>query len=205
MDHGSFVEICLHALKMSAVHDGERLVVLTQGDQRIEYADAFIAAGRRLGANIYHMRLPAAPAPGVWAVGDTGLATMPEAVEALKAADMVIDCIFLLFSAEQMAIQAAGTRILTVVEPPELLARMMPNPELREKVEMAAEILANAKVMRITSPHGTDVIYKLNTYPDRDGVRVHRPAGPLGPLAIRLRVYRRRRRRRGRANCGWAG
>ena len=37
-------------------------------------------------------------------------AAMPEAVEALKNCDMLIDCIFLLFSPEQFAIQAAGTR-----------------------------------------------------------------------------------------------
>ena len=55
--------------------------------------------------------------------------------------------------------------ILTAVEPPELLARMLPTQELREKVEIGADYLAKAKVMRITSPHGTDVTYKLNTYP----------------------------------------
>lgn len=30
MDHAGFTEICLHQLKMSGVHEGERLVVLTQ-------------------------------------------------------------------------------------------------------------------------------------------------------------------------------
>ena len=118
-------------------------------------------------------------------MGVNGLASMPEAVEALKQCDMLIDCMFLLFSPEQMAIQAAGTRVLTVVEPPELLARMMPNPLLREKVEAAGEILARAKEMRITSPNGTDVIYKLNTYPtvteyactDEPGRWDHWPSG----------------------------
>ena len=71
-----------------------------------------------------------------------------EAVEALKEADMLIDCVFLLFSPEQMAIQAAGTRVLTAVEPPELLARMLPTKELREKVEIAGELLAQALVRR---------------------------------------------------------
>lgn len=185
MDHGSFTEICLHQLKMSGVREGERLVVLTQGNERLNYADAFLTAGRMLGANIYHMRLPATPVTGVWAVGKTGLAAMPEAVEALKAADMLIDCVFLLFSPEQLAIQASGTRVLTVVEPPELLARMMPNEELREKVEIAGEILAKANVMHITSPHGTDVAYKLNAYPtvteygctDQAGRWDHWPSG----------------------------
>ncbi|RMX05679.1 leucyl aminopeptidase [Corticibacter populi] len=165
MDHASFSEICLHQLRMSGVRSGERLIVLTQGNSRLDYADAFMAAGQRLGAQMYHMRLPAPLPTDGWSVGVTGLAAMPDAVEALKNCDMLIDCIFLLFSKEQFAIQAAGTRILTAVEPPELLARMLPYPELREKVEIAATLLEQAKVMRITSPHGTDVTYRLGTYP----------------------------------------
>ena len=165
MDHASFTEICLHQLKMSGVRQGEKLIILTQGRDRLDYADAFMAAGQRLGADMYHMRLPAPLPTGGWNVGVTGLAALPEAVEALKRCDMLIDCIFLLFSPEQMAIQAAGTRVLTAVEPPELLARMLPYPELREKVEIAAGLLSQAKTMRITSPHGTDVTYKLDTYP----------------------------------------
>ena len=110
---------------------------------------------------------------------------MPDAVEALKACGMLIDCIFLLFSPEQMAIQAAGTRVLTAVEPPELLARMLPTKELREKVEIASNMLSRAKVMRITSSHGTDVTYRLNTYPtvaeyactDQPGRWDHWPSG----------------------------
>ncbi|WP_323768786.1 leucyl aminopeptidase [Marinovum sp.] len=185
MDHQSFTEICLHQLKMSGVKSDERLVVLTQGNERLDYADAFMAAGRILGANMYHIRLTAPPVSGAWAVGQTGLAALPDAVEALKACDMLIDCMFLLFSPEQFAIQAAGTRILTAVEPPELLARMLPSQELREKVEIGADYLARAKVMRITSPHGTDVTYKLNTYPtvaeyactDEPGRWDHWPSG----------------------------
>jgi len=185
MDHASFTDICLHQLKMSGVRKDERLIVLTQGNERLDYADAFMAAGRLLGARMYHMRLPAPPVAGAWAVGQTGLAALPEAVEALKACDMLIDCIFLLFSPEQFAIQAAGTRILTAVEPPELLARMLPTPEIREKVTIAGEMVSAAKVMRITSPHGTDVTYKLNTYPavteyactDEPGRWDHWPSG----------------------------
>ena len=185
MDHASFTEICLHQLTMSGVQSDERLIVLTQGNERLDYADAFMAAGRMLGASMYHMRLPAPPIIGEWAVGQTGLAALPDAVEALKNCDMLIDCIFLLFSPEQFAIQAAGTRILTAVEPPELLARMLPTQEIKEKVTIAGEMLSKAKVMRITSRHGTDVTYKLNTYPavteyactDEPGRWDHWPSG----------------------------
>jgi 2,5-dihydroxypyridine 5,6-dioxygenase len=185
MDRSIFTEICLHQLKMSGVHEGEKLIVLTQGNERHDYADAFMAAGQRLGANIYHLRLPTPLPTSGWNVGVTGLAAMPDAVDALKSCDMLIDCIFLLFSPEQMAIQAAGTRILTAVEPPELLARMLPTKEIREKVEIASKMLSDAKTMRITSPHGTDVTYKLNKYPtvaeyactDEPGRWDHWPSG----------------------------
>lgn len=42
MDQFSFTEICLHQLKMSGVHEGEKLIVLTQGNERLDYADAFM-------------------------------------------------------------------------------------------------------------------------------------------------------------------
>lgn len=166
MDQNLFNEICLQQLKLSAVIESETVAVLSRGNERAEYADAFLWATQQLGASSYHMRLPApSSASGAWAVGDSGLGTNPLAVEALKAADMVVDLTFLLFSKEQFAIQDAGTRILTAVEPAPLLARLMPTPELRERVEIGADLLANAQTMRITSPGGTDVTYRLGVYP----------------------------------------
>ena len=166
MDRNVLTEICLHQLTLSGVHEGEKVIVLSEGGERLDYADAFLAAGQRLGARMYHMRLPAPlPGNGAWAVGETGLAANPEAVEALKRADMVVDLIFLLFSPEQMAIQAAGARVLTAVEPASLLARLPPTKELRERVEVGEALLSNAKTLRITSRHGTDIVYKLGVYP----------------------------------------
>src|SRR5271169_6093487 len=89
MDRNVLTEICLHQLTLSGVHEGEKVIVLSQGSERLDYADAFLAAGQRLGARMYHIRLPAPlPGNGAWAVGETGLAANPEAVEALKQADM---------------------------------------------------------------------------------------------------------------------
>jgi 2,5-dihydroxypyridine 5,6-dioxygenase len=150
---------------MSGVHEGETISVLSQGSERLDYADAFLNAAQDLGARTYHMRLPELPPTGAWAVGQTALADNTEAVEALKQTDMLVDLIFLLFSKEQFAIQDAGTRVLSAVEPPELLARLMPTKEMRERVEVGAGLMAKAKTMRITSPHGTDVTYQLGKYP----------------------------------------
>ena len=160
------MDLCRIQLELSAVHEGETVVVLSQGAERLDYADAFLAAAQALGASAYHMRLPApARHAGAWEVGVSQLSRMPDAVAALKGADMVIDLIFLLFSKEQQAIQKAGVRVLTAVEPASLLARLIPTRELRERVEVGAELLSKAGVMRITSPHGTDIVYKIGTYP----------------------------------------
>lgn len=166
MDHNLLNDICLQQLTLSGVHEDETISVLTRGDERGDYADAFMWAAQKLGASTFHLRLPPpTSAAGGWAVGDSGLGTNPIAVDALKRTDMLVDLTFLLFSKEQFEIQGAGTRILTAVEPAPLLARLMPTKELRERVEVGAELLAKAGVMRITSPHGTDVTYRLGVYP----------------------------------------
>jgi len=159
-------DICLQQLTLSGVHEGETISVLTQGEERADYADAFMWAAQKLGAKTFHLRLPSpASASGAWAVGQSGLAGNQLAVDALKSTEMLVDLTFLLFSKEQFEIQAAGTRVLTAVEPAPLLARLMPTRELRERVEIGAELLAKAQSMRITSPHGTDVTYRLGVYP----------------------------------------
>ncbi len=194
MDRNALTEICLQQLTLSGVHEGEKVIVLSQGSDRLDYADAFLAAGQRLGARMYHLRLPApVPGNGAWAVGESGLAHNPEAVEALKRADMVVDLIFLLFSDEQMAIQAAGARVLTAVEPAPLLARLMPTTELRDRVEAAAAVLRAGQDAAHHQParHGRDL--PARRLPDGRRVWLHRHARPLGPLARRLRVHRRRR------------
>ena len=166
MDQNTFNTLCLQQLTLSGVNESETVAILSQGASRSSYADAFLWAAQQLGASAYHLRIAdAAPSSGAWAVGSSGLAEHPLAIQALKEVDMLIDLKFLLFSKEQFAIQAAGTRILTVVEPPELLGRLMPTKELRERVEIGQEILAKASSMRITSDGGTDVTYDLGMYP----------------------------------------
>jgi 2,5-dihydroxypyridine 5,6-dioxygenase len=166
MDRTMLTELCRRQLELCAVHEGETLVVLSQGNDRADYADAFLYAAKSMGALAYHMRMPEpGVSSGAWEVGASELQNNPRAVAALEQADIVIDLVFLLFSEEQFAIQRAGTRILTAVEPAPLLARLFPTKEIRERVEFGAELLAKAGSMRITSRQGTDVTYRLGVYP----------------------------------------
>jgi len=184
------VELCVRELRLCKVVPGETVAVLSQGDERRDYADAFLVAATRLGASTFHVRLPTVSGSldggaGAWTVGVTPLAGNRPAIEALKAADMVIDTIFLLFSPEQREIQGAGTRILLCMEPVDNLARMFPTEDLRRRVEAGQELLSQAKVLRFTNPAGTDVTYRLGAYPtmtqygytDEPGRWDHWPSG----------------------------
>jgi 2,5-dihydroxypyridine 5,6-dioxygenase len=164
-----FTDMCERMLALCRLTEGESFIVLSQGDERMEYVDAFMTAAQRLGAHVMNLRLPysssaTAGEVGVWTVGKTPLATNRPAVEILKGADMVVETLFLLFSDELTEIQRAGTRILTCIEPVDVLARLFPTPELKRRTDAAVEALASAQTLRFTNRVGTDVTYRIG-YP----------------------------------------
>lgn len=191
--NSEFIDLCMRELTLCGVHDDETVAVLSAGEERSEYVDAFLGAALGLGASAFHVRLPtgsgnvAADSGGGWEVGTTGLAGNRGAIEALKQADILVDLIFLLFSKEQLAIQESGTRILTCLEPVDNLERLLPTEELRYRVEAAGALLGRARQLRFTNRHGTDVTYELGVYPviteygytDTPGRWDHWPAGFL--------------------------
>src|SRR5439155_22351733 len=81
-----FTELCTNELSLCGVNEGEVVAVLSSGDERQDYADAFLQAAAGLGASTFQIRLPsgsgnvANDAGGAWAVGSTGLADNPGAV-----------------------------------------------------------------------------------------------------------------------------
>jgi 2,5-dihydroxypyridine 5,6-dioxygenase len=142
----------------------ETLVVLSEIDEQTDYATAFLKAAQSLGAPAFQLAVSkrVAEASGR---RTTSLSGNEPAVNVLKAADLVIDLVGLLWSSEQKEIQEAGTRILMCREPIEVIARMFPTPDLRRRVESAERRLSAAREMRIVSAAGTDVTYRLGTYP----------------------------------------
>lgn len=188
----SFVDMCRAELSLCGIAEGSTVAVLSQGNERPNYVAAFLQAARELGATTFHLRLDAQDSTldgdvGTWAVGETPLAGNRPAIEALKGVDLVVDTIFLLFSKEQMEIQASGTRVLACIEPIDHLREMFPGPRLRERVEFGGELLSSAQQLRFTNHHGTDVTYELGAYPvitqygytDTPGRWDHWPSGFL--------------------------
>lgn len=164
-----FQALCKKELALCKVKPGETVIVLSQGNDRLDYADAFVTAARALGAESFNLRLGNTSSvlngPAITEVGINPLAGNRAALEALKQADLVIDLVFMLWSDEQHEIQRSGTRILTCIEPRTLLTTMFPTEDQRRRVEFSAKLIEHTKSMRITSAAGTDVTYTLGHFP----------------------------------------
>ena len=148
--------------------EGESLIVLSQGDERAEYVDAFLDRGpaaRRDGDEPPAPVLLVGDAPARSASGRSARRRSrgnQPAVDILKSADMVVETLFLLFSDELTEIQQAGTRILTCIEPVDLLARMFPTQELKRPHRRRARAARRrAQTLRFTNRAGTDVTYRI--------------------------------------------
>jgi 2,5-dihydroxypyridine 5,6-dioxygenase len=159
------VNLFKEALELCALKPSETMIVLTEGDIRADYADALLLAGRDLGAFVFEINVPQRIVRETkHLVGRTGIAGNRPVIEALKQADIVIDLMGMLFSAEQNEITATGTRMLMVREPFDILRKMFPDKNLRRRVEFGEKLLEKADVLHITSAAGTDVTYRMGGY-----------------------------------------
>lgn len=179
------------ALQHSNVQPQESLVVLT-GEGSRPYTDAVFTAARNLRADVYELRLPAAgefsTESGLEHMAVTPLTGNGSALKALKSADMVVDLLHLLHSPEQLELLQSGTRILMAVEPPDVLARMMPSLDVKDAVRRAGDLYGACREMRVTSSAGTDLRLSFGEYPstlmeyamaDEPGRWDHWPSGFL--------------------------
>ncbi|PUA19688.1 2,5-dihydroxypyridine 5,6-dioxygenase [Glaciimonas sp. PCH181] len=178
-------------LKLSKLQEGQSVAILTDPSTNLQTLATAISASQGLGAIVTRIDLPAVNGGKSLSrdsssyVGTTSLSGNHSALAALKACDLVLDLMLLLFSPEQEEILRGGTKILLAVEPPEILVRLIPTLEDREAVLIAADKLAAAKTMRVKSAAGTDIIFPLGSYPllkeygfvDEPGRWDHWPSG----------------------------
>ena len=155
----------LDELRLCEVGPGQTIAVLSEGDQLRDYAEYSLSAASELGAHVIDANLQVEQAMDaserIVNIGKNPLGDYPAVLQQCCEADMVIDHMLLLFSHEQIAMQEAGTRVLMVVEPPEILQRLFPTPELRKRVEAGERRLSGARCLRFTNAAGTDVTYNL--------------------------------------------
>lgn len=164
------LEAWRQTLALSRLAPGETALILTgpNADPANLWA-AKLAAGEA-GARTLAIELGEAPTirpagESTAHYGPTALTGNRAAIEAMKSADMVIDLMGIDRGSEQREILEAGTRILLVKEPPEVLMRLVPTPEQKRRVAAAAARLGRARSMTVRSESGTDLRVALGEYP----------------------------------------
>jgi 2,5-dihydroxypyridine 5,6-dioxygenase len=168
-DFADLVALFKDELELCQLARGETVGIFSEAGARREYAGAFAQAASELGAPSFHIDLPVArPRDLSEALGgreaDRGLASVPGAVEAFKRCDLMIDLMLILYEHELDEIRAAGTRVLSCVEPANVLLRMRPVPEDRLAAEDALGLIGSARTIVVTSAAGTDITYTCGTY-----------------------------------------
>lgn len=185
------IHACKRVLQLSRLEAGQVVTILTGADTHPQTLRCAIVACADMGARLN--RLDLLPVNGEKSLsrdalaylGTTPLTNNPAAIAALKASDLVLDLMTLLFSPEQHEILAGGTRILLAVEPPEVLVRLTPTEEDQARVQAASRLIQAAREMHITSEAGTDLRAALGEFPaiceygfvDQPGRWDHWPSG----------------------------
>jgi 2,5-dihydroxypyridine 5,6-dioxygenase len=181
--------------------EGLRLSRLTAGESAIVYADtlsnpqypaAFLAAAKDLGAEAFQIIQPAIPhdlSKGVGRAKPTALMS-----RVMQEADFVVDVTTggMLYSDEQTAILAAGTRILRVREPDDCLLRLLPSEAVKGRTIRGRDRLKAARRLRVTSEDGTDLTMDKADRPvpiqygmaDEPGRWDHWPTGMVNTTVI---------------------
>ncbi len=178
-------------LELSKVTAGQSVTVLTSQSTNAQNMRCAITAASLLGAHVSRLDLSPVNAEKALSrddlayLGTTPLTGNKAAIAALKASDIVLDLMTLLFSPEQHDILSSGTKILLAVEPPEVLVRLLPREEDRQRVHKAMSLLEKSRELRVTSARGTDLRCPIGAYPitgeygfvDEPGRWDHWPSG----------------------------
>lgn len=180
-----------HVLALSKLEPEQTVTILTSAATNEQNLRVALIAAQSMGAIVNRLDLPSVNADKAHSrdalayLGTTPLTGNAAAIAALKASDMVLDLMTLLFSAEQQDILASGTKILLAVEPPEILVRALPNEADRTRVKAAAAKIERAKMMHVVSDAGTDLYCPIGEFPsipeygfvDEPGRWDHWPSG----------------------------
>ena len=185
------IEAWQEVLRLSKLERGQTVTLLTSSSTHPQTLQCAQIAAQSMGAVVNRLDLlpvnadKALSRDSLAYLGTTPLTGNEAAIAALKASDLVLDLMTLLFSPEQIDILKSGTKILLAVEPPEILVRTVPTEADRARVTAAAQLIKAAKEMSITSPAGTDLRCALGEFPaireygfvDEPGRWDHWPSG----------------------------
>jgi 2,5-dihydroxypyridine 5,6-dioxygenase len=139
-------------LELCRVKAGETVVITTDPLFNPHYPAAFFAAAQQLGATPYVLTL----------TSNMPILEGDAITEFWKRSDMVIGCmspsINWLYSEVHNQALKAGVRTLMVFEPEDLLRRQFPDPAVIARTKAGAKFLQGAKIIKVKSGNGTDLV-----------------------------------------------
>jgi 2,5-dihydroxypyridine 5,6-dioxygenase len=178
--------------RLCGVKPGDACAVLSETQSRPVLPQLAELALLQLGAQVFHLVLPAraptAPVPVRSTGASDAIAGCQPVIAALAACSFVADCSVegLQHAAELPAILRGGARVLAISnEHPETLLRCAPRASDEAPARDAARRLKAARAMRVTSGAGTDLRVDLAGartaavwgFTTRPGTLSHWPAG----------------------------
>ncbi len=188
----TWIDAFVRVFTLCALKPDEQVIILSETASRPVNVLLADLALTRMTARFFHLKVPTpAPEPGP-VVRSTGaslaLTRQEAAVRALAASDLIVDLTVegLMHAEETAAILKGGARIMNVSnEHPEALARLVPTPDLKDRVKEAVGLCRSAKAMHVTSDAGTDLKVAMDGaatvgiwgWTDRPGTLAHWPAG----------------------------
>mgnify|MGYP006096686039 CR=1 FL=1 len=189
---GKWIDMFCSVFGHCKLETGDTAAILSETQSRDLNVHLAELALHRLGVNAFHIKLVSVPQTTPVAVRSTGASNAVQGLEpviaALGAATIVIDCTVegMLHAPELPRILKDGARLLMISnEHPDVLERLLPDPDLKPKVKAGIKMLSNAARMTVQSAAGTDLKIDLADtrgagvwgYCDRPGHVAHWPGG----------------------------
>lgn len=162
LNNGRIPALFRKQLEMCKVKPGETVVVLSDLTVRDDYVNAAVVASEELGANAYEIRLGQVPS---WVrVGVDVISECKGAMEALKAADLIVTFHVPVWAEWMKHVLKGGGRILLLHDSPDDLEELMSPAGMKEAVLHSQNVLAGAKEARLVRKDGTDLQWQGGQY-----------------------------------------
>ncbi|MGB0631190.1 MAG: peptidase M29 [Alphaproteobacteria bacterium] len=189
---GKWIDMFCRVFDLCKLAPGDTAAILSETQSRelnVHLAELALA---RLGVKAFHVKLttPAQDAPVP--IRSTGASNSVQGLEpviaALGGSTIVVDCTVegMLHAPELPRVLKGGARLLMVSnEHPDVLERLLPDPDLTPKVKTGIKMLTEASAMTVHSDAGTDLTIDIKDtrgagvwgYCDRPGHVAHWPGG----------------------------
>ncbi len=145
------VGLCKKELELCKVHPDETVLIFTDPNFNQFYSAAMFEASRLLGAKVFQIMV-ASDEPGV-----PGGAVL----QAWKNSDMIIPLThvdWLYSHAHNEALDAGARTLMAFIDPPDIMRRLFPCEEVRQRSVAGAQVLDKGSKIRVTSDAGTDLV-----------------------------------------------